>query len=129
VSSEVTTPGGVGLHDVVRDFLRGELGARHLARLNEVLLATAAEGLPAGGVLAGEARAGQVAWWELGHGDRYMQDHLIGHLLEGGRVAEAESVACDLRWMGLRVREYGPAAPAADLSLVSTPKTRPAWRC
>src|ERR1019366_6448572 len=37
-------------------------------------------------------------------------------------LAEAESVACDLRWAGLRVRESGPTAAAADLSLVGMPK-------
>ena len=122
VSPEGSGVTGVALHDVVRDFLRDELGERQLVRLNEVLLETASVGLPAASGLAGNARAAQVAWWELGHGDRYMQDHLIGHLMEAGRLAEAESVACDLRWAGLRVRESGPTAAAADLSLVGMPK-------
>ena len=121
VSPAATGPGGVALHDVVRDFLRGELGEQ-LARLNEVLLETAAAGLPAASVLVGDAGAAQAAWWELSRGDRYLQDHLIGHLLEAGRFAEAESVACDLRWAGLRVQQSGPTASAADLSLVGTPK-------
>ena len=122
VSPEGSRTAGVGLHDVVRDFLRGELGERELARLNEGLLEDAAACLPAASELAGNAGAARAAWWELGHGDRYLQDHLIGHLLEAGRLAEAESVACDLRWAGLRVQESGPAAPAADLSLVGTSK-------
>jgi WD domain, G-beta repeat/APAF-1 helical domain len=113
---------GVALHDVVRDFLRRELGERQLARLNELLLETAAPGLPGAGELAGHAKAARMAWWELGHDDRYLRDHLISHLLQAGRLAEAESVACDLRWVGARVQESGPAAPAADLSLVGTPK-------
>jgi WD40 repeat protein len=122
VSPEGSGAGGVALHDVVRDFLRGELGERQLARLNEVLLETASAGLPAASGLAGNASAAPVAWWKLGHGDRYLQDHLIGHLMEAGKLADAERVACDLRWAGLRVRESGPTVAAADLSLVGTPK-------
>ena len=36
--------GGVALHDVVRDFLRGELGSQRLTELNGVLLDTVAAG-------------------------------------------------------------------------------------
>jgi WD40 repeat protein len=122
VSQEGAGAGGVALHDVVRDFLRGELGDQQLARLNTVLLETVASGLLGAHESATDADATQTVWWELGRNDRYLQDHLIGHLLEAGRVVEAESVACDLRWAGMRVRESGPAAPAADLSLVGTPK-------
>lgn len=122
VSSGGERAGGVTLHDVVRDFLRGELGARELVRLNEVLLQTSAVDLPAAGALAGDDGTAQVAWWELGHGNRYLQDHLIRHLLEAGKVAQAESVACDLRWVGLRVRESGPTAAAGDLFLAGTPR-------
>jgi hypothetical protein len=51
---------------------------------------------------------------------RYLRDHLIEHLCDAGRPAEAEAVACDLRWAGARVAESGPAALAADLSRAGT---------
>ena len=64
----------------------------------------------------------ETAWWELGPSDRYMQAHLIEHLLDAQRRAAAENLACDLRWAGARVKEAGPVALAADLSLAVTPR-------
>jgi len=112
---------GVQLHDVVRDFLRGELGKQRLTALNDVLLGAVAKGLSGHNAgTAGIAGLASVPWWEMGPEDRYMWDHLIEHLLDAARPAEAGLVAGDLRWVGARVRESGPAAPAADLSLVGT---------
>ena len=66
--SQVSGPGGgIALHDVIRDFLRAELGRQRLARLNGMLL-DAARGGPARREPAWIA-AGcpvRVAWWELG---------------------------------------------------------------
>ncbi|MGO9083170.1 MAG: hypothetical protein ACLQDY_29785 [Streptosporangiaceae bacterium] len=49
-------PGGDGgavlLHDVVRDFLRGELGTTRLAHLHRVLLEAVAAGLPSAAAAA-----------------------------------------------------------------------------
>ena len=39
-----------------------------------------------------------------------------------GRPGEADAVAGDLRWVGARLERFGPAAPAADLSAVGTPR-------
>ncbi len=114
--------GGVALHDVVRDFLRGELGNQRLAELHGMLLDAAAARLPTSQVLAAGGMPVRAAWWGLGEGDRYLLDHLIGHLLGADRAAEAEEVASDLRWVAARLRVSGPAAPAADLSLVDTPR-------
>jgi hypothetical protein len=115
--------GGITLHDVVRDFLRAELGTRRLTRLAGTLVDTAAAGLPAASPLDGASPdATVVAWWELGDGGRYLRDHLIEHLREAGRAADAEAVACDLRWAAKRLAESGPAALAADLSLAGTPR-------
>jgi WD40 repeat protein len=112
---------GVALHDVVRDFLRNELGQQRLSELNGVLLDAVAADLPTADLPdATAAGPSGTAWWELSRGDRYLRDHLIRHLLDAGRRSDAERVACDLRWVGARVLDFGPAAPAADLSLVDT---------
>ena len=64
----------------------------------------------------------RVAWWDLGNDNRYFWDHLIEHLLDAGRPIEAEKVAGDLRWVGARLAQFGPAAAIADLSAVGTPQ-------
>jgi WD40 repeat protein len=113
--------GGMILHDVVRDFLRSELGMRRLAELNDTLLAAVAADLPAADPLGAMFPVPpKVAWWELDGRDRYLWDHLIEHLMDAGRRPEAEGVAGDLRWAGARLHRFGSAAPAADLSLVGT---------
>ena len=123
VSQASGSAGGVALHDVIRDFLRAGLGRQRLAELNGMFLDAVAAGLPAASpVNPAAARPVLVAWWELGHQDRYVWDHLIGHLLEAGRPAEAEAVAADLRWVGARLERFGPAAPAADLAAAGTPR-------
>ena len=116
--------GGVALHDVVRDFLRGELGSQRLTELNGVLLDTVAADLSLSDAPARRGRSARTAWWGLGEGDRYLLDHLIEHLLGADRSTEAEDVASDLRWVAARLRAFGPAAPAADLALIDTPRAR-----
>jgi WD40 repeat protein len=113
---------GITLHDVIRDFLRAELGKQQLAGLNGVFLDAIAARLPvAGSTDRAEGHVAPSAWWELGSSDPYLWDHLIEHLRDAGRIGEAESVACDLRWVGARLERFGPAAPAIDLSTADTP--------
>lgn len=114
---------GAALHDVIRDFVRAELGPQQLAALNNMLLDAVAAHLPAAD-LPGTAARGRdgVAWWEQNRTDQYLWDHLIEHLLDAGRLGEAEAVAGDLRWVAARLQASGPAAPAADLDLVGTPR-------
>ena len=121
--SQVPQPtGGVALHDVIRDFLRAELGQK-LAELSARLLDAVAADLPAAGPLDGAAGSPvRVAWWELGDTDRYVWDHLIEHLRDAGQPGEADAVAGDLRWVGARLERFGPAAPAADLAAAGTPR-------
>ncbi len=115
--------GGVVLHDVIRDFLRANLGQRQLAELNGALVDAAAAGLPAASPLDGAAQSPvPTAWWELGQEDRYLWDHLIEHMRGAGQPDQAEAVVCDLRWVGARLQRFGPAAPAADLAAAGTPR-------
>lgn len=118
------SPGGtLTLHDVVRDFLRIELGPARLAELNRTLLDAFAGSLPTV-VSIDPPTAGQpqVAWWELADDNHYLWDHLIEHLRDGDRHDEAERLVSDLRWVGARLRRFGPAAPLADLGMVSAPR-------
>ncbi|MER5384269.1 NB-ARC domain-containing protein [Streptomyces sp. NPDC002688] len=116
--------GRIGLHDVIRDYLRGDLGdaalaARH-GSLVEAVAATldaAAPRMPSPGHPGPER-----AWWDLQDG--YMQDHLIEHLVAAGRTTQAEAVASDLRWIEARLAQRGPTAPWSDLTHVNTLLTR-----
>ncbi len=107
------------IHDVIRGFVVGRLGAGRLSVLNGVLLDMVAGSAPTAGASSTAAR---VAWWDVvaRQGDRYWLDHLTEHLLAAGRVAEAEAVVCDLRWAGMRVQASGPPALAADFVRVGT---------
>ncbi len=122
VSQASGPDGGVALHDVIRDFLRAGLGRQRLAELNVMLLDAVAADLPAASPLDRAGCPVRVAWWELGHQDRYLWDHLIEHLRDAGRPGDADAVAGDLRWVGARLERFGPAAPAADLAAAGTPR-------
>jgi WD40 repeat protein len=122
VSSAGTAAGGATLHDVVRDFLRGELGQAQLAELNGTLLDASAARLPTADTLDPAAPGPSVAWWDLRQNESYLWDHLIEHLLDAGRRSGADAVAGDLRWAGARLKHFGPAAPAADLARMGTPR-------
>src|SRR6185437_12327088 len=111
--------GTITVHDVIRDYLREELGPARLTQLHQVLLDTAAKTLPA----ADAAGHGTVtAWWDLPGQARYLREHLIRHMLGAGRSGQAEDTAADLRWVDARLRASGPAGPSADLALIGTPR-------
>ncbi|MDI3384920.1 NB-ARC domain-containing protein [Streptomyces sp. B-S-A8] len=111
--------GTVSLHDVIRDYLRGELGPTRLAALHTALVDTVEAGLPPADPLAPSAPRPGAAWWTLPDG--YLSDHLIAHLLAAGRSAQAEAVAGDLRWVETRLHQRGPTAPWSDLDQIPTP--------
>ena len=125
VSQTGVPAAGFGLHDVIRDFLRAELGQQRLAELNGKLLDAIASDLPAASPSLPDPDGpsmSQAAWWELTDADRYLWDHLIEHLLDAGRPQDANAVAGDLRWVGARLERFGPAAAAADLAVSDTPR-------
>jgi WD40 repeat protein len=117
-----TAGGGVvALHDVVRDFLREDLGPARLVDLHRVLVRSVATDLP----LAPSPTRGAdavTAWWELDESAPYLWGHLIEHFLAGKQVRDAAAVAGDLRWVTARMGRSGPTAPYADLSLIDTPR-------
>jgi hypothetical protein len=110
--------GVVSLHDVVRDFLRAQLGHQRITTLNGRLVDVVAADLPAARSLADGVPCPAVAWWELDDGQPYLWDHLIEHLVAAGRVEHAKVVASDLRWVGVRLRRFGLVASLTDLSQV-----------
>jgi WD40 repeat protein len=123
ISQSAGADPGISMHDVIRDFLRAQAGAQRLSELNNVLLNAAAAGLPAAALLVpAEGCPARVAWSELDRDDSYLWGHLIEHLIAAGCRGEADTIAADLRWVGARLEQFGPAAPAADLSAVGTPR-------
>ena len=102
--------GALTLHDVVRDYLRAELGA-DMPAVNATLVDAIATTLPA------DQSAG-TAWWEAS--ESYIHDHLIEHLVDAGRIVQAEATAVSLMWVRTRLHQRGPAATCRDLDLVGT---------
>ncbi|WP_432973485.1 NB-ARC domain-containing protein [Dactylosporangium sp. CA-233914] len=118
-----TLPNGgptIGLHDIIRAFLRNEIGPDALGRLNATLVDAIAADLPR--TAAGHQLPG-IAWWQMRADDRYQWDNLVGHLVAAARHGEAEALALDLRWHAIRLPRFGPASLTADLAAVRTPDT------
>ncbi|MFE7077366.1 WD40 repeat domain-containing protein, partial [Streptomyces sp. NPDC057620] len=110
---DTTVPGGaVTLHDVVRDYLRTELGTMRLTALNAALLDTLATTLP-------RTNEGAVAWWQNTSG--YLLDHLIEHFLDAGRPDDAHALARNYHWVRTRLHQRGPTAPWRDLDRIGPP--------
>ncbi|MEU6126494.1 NB-ARC domain-containing protein [Streptomyces sp. NPDC047123] len=111
------------LHDVIRDYLRREIGAAGLVALNGVLVDAVAAGLPTAQPLAPDDTTGPaVAWWDTEHG--YVLDHLVAHLVTADRLDAAEAVAGDLRWTEARLHQRGASAPWNDLVRLPTETAR-----
>ncbi|MER7759827.1 NB-ARC domain-containing protein [Streptomyces sp. NPDC097619] len=142
--------GRIGLHDVLRDYLRGELGETRLRRLNRVLVEEAvprewtepwawrnpvpiAEAVraPVPGPESdgpAEAPGRRTPEEHDGHGGApdatfggYLLDHLVEHLLAAGLEARAERLAGSIRWVERRLAQRGSSAPWADLTRVPSP--------
>ncbi|MET9677650.1 NB-ARC domain-containing protein [Streptomyces sp. NPDC006482] len=94
--------GRITLHDVLRDYLRGQLGPAELRRLNAVLVDAA---LP-------------TDWLAIHEG--YLLDHTVEHLLAAGQTGRAEQIAGDIRWVEARLHQRGPTAPLSDLARIPT---------
>ncbi len=119
-------PGGVSLHDVVRDYLRARLGSRLAPTANRLLGAVAADlrqtqPEPTAEAVPATMRA---AWWTMRADHPYLRTHLIELLLTAECRPEAAAVARDLRWVSAQVRDFGPVTAAADLSRLGPPAAR-----
>jgi WD40 repeat protein len=113
--------GSVILHDVIRDYLRHDLGDARIAHLNGIFVDDIEDGLPAAAPLMPSASWPRSAWWQETSG--YLLDYAVTHLLAAGRITQAEALACDLRWIGTRLHQRGPTALLADCTRISTPTT------
>jgi WD40 repeat protein len=116
--------GSLVLHDVIRDYLRHELGNGRITALNTALTDAIQDDLPTAEPLTASAPGPRAAWWTLAERpdspsvDSYLADHAITHLLAAGRTEQAEAVACDLRWVEARLHQRGPAAPWSDCTRI-----------
>ncbi|WP_236242533.1 NB-ARC domain-containing protein [Streptomyces sp. CC228A] len=111
--------GHLSLHDVIRDYLRAELGPDRLTEHHAALVDAVQAGLPPAAPLTRTGPRPPAAWWELT--DPYLLDHAITHLLAAHRTEQAEALACDLRWIETRLHHRGPTAPWTDCARIPTP--------
>ncbi|MCS6871827.1 MAG: TIR domain-containing protein [Anaerolineae bacterium] len=86
------------LHDAVRKFLRGQLGAERLHRLNDAFL----------GAYKAES------WAELPPDEPYLWDHLAYHLLEAGKRAELRVALLDYRYLQAKLNARNVNALLGD---------------
>ena len=115
--------GTISLHDVVRDFLREDIGAVRLTHFNHVFVRAIAARLPKAAPHPQAGVTDFAAWWKLPESARYLWDHLIEHFLAADQTVMAEAVASDLRWVRTRIEQSGPAAAYADLAALETPRS------
>lgn len=112
------------MHDVIRDFLRDELGERRLRQLHDLVVRAARSALSPPVAASPGVSTGQTAWWELPERARYVRDHLIEHMLAARQSSEAAVLGTDLRWVSARLNDSGPSGAFADLTLVGTPRAQ-----
>jgi WD40 repeat protein len=111
LSLSATEDGGtIALHDVIRDYLREQLGEARLVELHGLLLDAVSSDLD--------------SWWRLPQTSSYLREHLVEHLLLAGRSGEAEELATDMRWVLTRLEDAGPLGALADLARVDTSRGR-----
>jgi WD40 repeat protein len=113
----------VRLHEVIRSYLRHQVGPAAVEAGNRALV-TAAR------ILAGAPPGtGPTPWCSLPQDDGYLTSHLVYHLVEAGLAAEATALACDLRWIEATIRRTGSTGGAeADLATVGGVHAEPLSR-
>ena len=111
----------IRLHDVIREYLRHDMGAAGCTARNRDFLGVARQ-------LLGEAPdqdgAGRL-WWLLPPDARYLWQNLAYHLHEAGAAEELAVTVCDLRWIEAKINVTGSvAAVEADLALEDSDTAR-----
>lgn len=109
VQSYRLDPPRLQLHDVIRDYLRQQVGPR-LPELHAALVDAHQPALLTGS-----------SWWSLPSDEPYLWQHLTTHLAAAGRAEELTRLVADLRWIVEKTRLFGPSAVDADLALVDDP--------
>jgi hypothetical protein len=104
------------LHDVIRDLALRRLGPQRTRAARAALIEAARSTLPAGD----QETAG---WWRLPEtpGLAYLWSYLTYHLEAAGLAGELHAACCDLRFVSVRLRRWGPAAVEADLARCGSP--------
>ena len=97
----------IRLHDVIRTFLRDERKA-DLPTLNNQLL---------------DAHRPDAGWAEAPNDDRYLWDHLAGHLIEAGRGEELVATVKDWRYLAKKI--FLRKAHAVENDLIEAEKIAP----
>ena len=89
----------IGLHDVIRSYLQGEVGTRLPALHAQLLDAYAL-----------------TSWADLPPDEPYLWDHLIEHLNSAGRLAELVATVKDLRYLAHKTLTRTAYAAEIDLT-------------
>jgi WD40 repeat protein len=112
----------VGLHHVLRSYLRHQCSAERMVGWNRALVEEARRLVtPPPDAPARDA----TDWWLLPHDAGYLWRKLPHHLAGAGLADELASLLCDLRWVASKIARTGSSAAAeADLGLVDTPPAR-----
>ena len=108
----------VRLHDVLRSYIRAELGDRGIRRVTGQFLDSTRS------LFFGSVNDPDVTtpWWSLPDSSEFLFQHLATHLHDAGRSHELAGLVTDLRWIQARISQAGPAAIEADLSKAHGPK-------
>ena len=109
--------GSVQLHEVMYEFIRGQLDEHARIELAGMLLDAMSPQRPGD-------ESTNASWWDVGSSADYLGEHVVRLMMEAGRPQEAEASACDLRWIQHRLSASGITAVLADLTTVGTDRAR-----
>lgn len=102
------------LHDLLRGYLREQLGKPGLFHANNAMVSSWAREVP--------RVQDEAAWWELEESDYFIIEQLPEHLRGAGRLIEIERLLTDFRWVELQVRTLGSAlSTVAALEYCASP--------
>uniref|UniRef100_UPI001040E4CF DUF4062 domain-containing protein n=1 Tax=Protofrankia symbiont of Coriaria ruscifolia TaxID=1306542 RepID=UPI001040E4CF len=108
----------LGLHDVIRAYLRHRLTTDDLAARHTAFVSAARALLPGPAEPSTPARA----WWELPDQPRYLWQYLAYHLHGSRCHDELAELVCALQWVEAKTHRLGSPAPAVtDLALADAP--------